>query len=188
MQNSFKTETGQKVMHKIFLPWQDEEEERWLESMAKQGWLLTGVGWSTYYFQQSAPGDYVYKLDYVDPKKKERDEYLGLFSDAGWELAAQYFRWYYFRIPANEYASDIYTDNSSKVEKYSRLQKYLVSSFVPIFILLITASNSLINSGSGHPVSIAIIGFLLALELGIAILGVVSITMVSRRIKRLQHD
>jgi hypothetical protein len=71
---------------KCFRAWQDEKEEARLGEMAKRGLHLEAIPFpGIYQFLPGDPGNYVYRLDFQALKAKDRDSYLQLFSDAGWE-------------------------------------------------------------------------------------------------------
>ena len=129
---------------KWFWPWQDEQEEGWLREMSQQGWHLRSVGgrvrvgrWHLpvglswfYSFVVGEPRDYVYRLDFQDSLKDKQD-YLQLFHDAGWENIGEKSSWQYFRkeVRPGEVV-EIFTDVESKIGKYKR-------QLVPLGILLI---------------------------------------------------
>lgn len=109
-----------------FWPWQDDAEEVWLRKMSQQGWRLTHAVIGYYTFQAGQPADYVYRLDYQTPAKKEAPNYLQLFQDAGWEHVTTSGSWYYFRkLNRPDEESQIFTDNESKIAKYNRLLEAL---------------------------------------------------------------
>ncbi|MFC1948610.1 DUF2812 domain-containing protein [Chloroflexota bacterium] len=123
-----------------FWPWQDEQEESWLRSMSQKGWHLVSVGLAgTYKFKAGEPRDYVYRLDYQTYKKKDEQDYLQLFSDAGWEHIGYMSSWHYFRKEAKEgEVPEIFTDLESKVAKYKRVLTYL--AFFAVIIIAVSHS------------------------------------------------
>ena len=130
------------IKRKWFWAWQDEKEEAWLAEMAKQGLLLEQVSLpGRYEFRSAEAGNYVYRLDYRHPARMEKDAYLQLFQDAGWEHLGSLSGWQYFRkIARAEEPLDIYTDVESKVEKYRRLLGVLVVVlliWMPIWFVLL---------------------------------------------------
>jgi len=113
---------------KWFWPWQDEQEEAWLRSMSQKGWHLFSLGLPCIYrFRAGEPRDYVYRLDYPMYKKRDQQDYLQLFSDAGWEYLGKMSGWgHYFRKEAGEGETlEIFTDVESKIAKYKRVLTYL---------------------------------------------------------------
>lgn len=100
-----------------------DREERWLEEMAGNGWLLSGKG-LFYEFQRCTPGECVIRTDYREFKNKgEFWEYVALFEDSGWKHLAgskgsgnQYF----LRL-SDSGTEDIFSDAGSRAGRYKRL-------------------------------------------------------------------
>jgi hypothetical protein len=122
--------------YKWFWAWEDEKEEAWLSEMANRGLHLKEVGFpGVYLFQQGEPANYVYRLDYQSLRSKDRESYLQLFADAGWEHVGDMAGWVYFRIKAKPgEAPEIYSDAESKMGKYYRVMMYLII-FLPFLII-----------------------------------------------------
>jgi len=131
---------------KWFWAWQDEKEEAWLHEMAQQGLHLRSVTGPGYYeFEMGEPRNEYYRMDYI-LDRKDYQNYLQLFKDAGWEHLGEMGGWQYFRTKAEGTAiPEIYTDKDSKAQKYQRLVTILVV-FLPIFITITTRP---IDSSSG---------------------------------------
>jgi len=128
-----------KRVFRWFWAWNDEQEEAWLTEMARQGWHLREPGtFGFYIFERGVERNVVYRLDFKTADQ-DKEEYLQLFADAGWEHVGEMGGWQYFRTEAPEgEAPEIYTDKSSKIHKYQRLFLFLVI-FLPIFS--VTLSN-----------------------------------------------
>ncbi len=133
---------GENTIRRIkwFWPWQDEQEEAWLRSMSQKGWHLFSVGLPCIYrFRAGEPRDYIYRSDYQIYKKKDEEDYLQLFSDAGWEHVGQMSASHYFRKEAREgEAPEIYTDVESKVAKYKRVLAFL--AFFAVILIVVSRS------------------------------------------------
>jgi hypothetical protein len=129
--------TNMEKRFKWFWAWQDDKEETWLSEMAENGYHLDYVTYPCIYqFRRGEPARFVYRLDYQTLKTKDRESYLQLFADAGWEHVGKMVGWEYFRKSyQNGEAPDIYSDVESKVGKYRRIMTYLVI-FLPILIIL----------------------------------------------------
>ena len=127
--------TNTVIKTKLFWAWQDEKEEAWLSEKAREGLHLESIPFPVRYkFQKGEPANYVYRLDYQSLKSKDRESYLQLFEDAGWEHVADMGGWIYFRIITNDgEAPEIYSDTESKMRKYQRIMIILVI-FLPILI------------------------------------------------------
>ena len=108
---------------KWFWVWQDAAEETWLEKMSQEGYHLSYVNLPCIYtFTVNEPRNYVYRLDYQPFHKKDREEYLQLFQDAGWEHLGNMSAWQYFRKESSrEDTPEIFTDFESKISKYRRI-------------------------------------------------------------------
>jgi hypothetical protein len=58
--------------------------------MSQQGWHLSSVGIPTVYDSESGePEDVIYRLDYPSYSKMDKEDYLQLFRDAGWECVGE---------------------------------------------------------------------------------------------------
>ncbi len=127
---------------KWFWPWQDAQEEAWLEEMSHQGLHLKKAHlFAQYDFAQGAPQNYLYRLDFQDSlKPKNKDEYLRLFTDDGWEHLGQLGGWQYFRKPVSAGGErEIFTDNESKIQKYNRFISWFglaYPSYLVVFVAL----------------------------------------------------
>ncbi len=111
---------------KFFWPWQDQEQEKWLEEQSQSGLHLKKpnnlIG--IYTFETGAPKSFTYRLDFQADLKDNNDSYIQLFEDAGWEYLGE-SSWQYFRKPNRAGDSnEIFTDNQSKIKKYERLVWY----------------------------------------------------------------
>lgn len=126
---------------KWFWPWQDNQEEAWLEQMSKQGLHLKQAHFmSQYDFVKGQPETYTYRLDFQNSLKwKNNDEYLRLFADAGWEHLGVKGGWQYFRklVKSGE-GTEIFTDPESKIQKYNRYLTFLGLTY-PSFLVVLVA-------------------------------------------------
>ena len=121
---------------KWFWAWQDEKEELWLHEMAKQGLHFQSVSSLGFYkFEAGEPRNDYYRMDFIIDRK-DYEEYLQLFKDAGWEHLGEMGGWQYFRTRAERNAiPEIYTDKDSKAQKYQRLI-IILTIFLPIFVTM----------------------------------------------------
>ncbi|MBN2147248.1 MAG: DUF2812 domain-containing protein [Anaerolineales bacterium] len=146
-----------------FWAWEDEKEEAWLRQMAQSGWHFKSVTAPGFYtLEQGAPRDDVYRLDFFT-QAKDKANYLQIFHDAGWEYLGENGSWQYFRKTSiNGEAPEIYSDNASKAQKYSRMM-LLLTVFLPI--LTITMVNLSRQVGTGLFFEIATFGLFLLMLL-----------------------
>jgi hypothetical protein len=115
-----------KRVFRLFFVWQDEQEEQWLEQMAREGWRLVRAG-VVYRFERDIPREVRYRLDYRSSAPGGWPEYLGLFRDAGWEHVGRFGGWQYFRTCSRE-APEIFTDTASRAHKYRQLLALLLAA------------------------------------------------------------
>jgi len=129
--------TDQKRIFRWFWAWQDEKEQAWLSDMAAQGWHLDRLGFpGLYHFRAGDSSKMVYRLDYRTLQHRERESYLQLFEDAGWEHVGDLSGWVYFRKEVQPGEDpEIFSDLESKSKKYQRLLLLLVI-FLPILTVL----------------------------------------------------
>lgn len=113
------------VKWRLFFVWQDDQEERWLEEMARQGWHLVKGG-IRFVFEKGEPAEVRYRMDYRRQFPGGKGEYISLYKDSGWEYLCEFKSWHYFRSPAAANAPEIYTDPESRIEMYRQLQRVLV--------------------------------------------------------------
>jgi len=135
-----------KTMQKFkwFWAWQDEAEEKWLREMSNQGWHLKKIGFPTIYTLESGEAqDYVYRLDYRSYWKMEKENYLQLFCDSGWEYVEEMAGWHYFRQAARSgEEQEIYSDAESKIGKYQRLLAFLGILMLPLMFGIINLNKA----------------------------------------------
>jgi hypothetical protein len=166
---------------KWFWAWQDEKEEAWLAEEAREGLHLQDVSpFGFYHFQEGQPGDYVYRLDFQSLKARDRESYLQLFEDAGWEHIGDMGGWVYFRHKVSSAElPEIYSDLESKVGKYQRVLGVLVI-LLPIMVILLPDAYKVDSLGGLASVVVAVLSAVLLLLFSYAVI------MLIRRINQLK--
>lgn len=166
--------------NKWFWAWQDEKEEAWLAEMSAEGLHLESLPFpGTYQFKEGEPGTYVYRLDFQALKSKDKDSYLQLFADAGWEHIGDMGGWVYFRhlVNGNE-IPEIFSDLESKLGKYQRLLGYLII-FLPIMFILLPNVNDTMRYGPFMIVPVV-------LSAGLMVLYSLAMILIFRRMAQLR--
>lgn len=165
---------------KWFWAWQDEKEEAWLAEMAQQGLHLETLELpGQYTFRQGEPGNYVYRLDFQPLRSKDRDSYLQLFADAGWEHLGDMGGWVYFRHEVTDSEiPEIYSDLDSKIGKYHRLLAYLVI-FLPIMLFVLPNVSDTLKYGPFMVI-------LIVLSAGLMVLYSLAMILIFRRMAQLR--
>ena len=113
-----------KTIDKLFWAWQFEEEEKWLNEMSLEGWVLTDVGFCRYEFEPCEKGEYQYKLEYLanSPRDKHSIKYISFIEETGAEYVGSYLKWVYFRKKVTDgECFDIYSDKTSKIKYFERI-------------------------------------------------------------------
>ena len=125
----------QKVVKKLFFPWNEDEEKKFLEEMSLKGYQLTRVQLGRYTFEKSEPKRVIYQFDFKGIDSQDEQEYLQLYEDAGWNLVYKHAGWYYFNREwtGEEFDLSIFNNNRSKSIKYKRLLFFLLITGFPLY-------------------------------------------------------
>lgn len=115
--------------YRIFLSTQYEEEERWLNEMSAKGQALVYAGLCRYVFQDEEPGKYQYKLELLNkrPSSDQGKAYLQFLEETGIEYVSSIFLWVYLRKKTEEGPFDLYSDISSAIRYFKRLQVFFIA-------------------------------------------------------------
>lgn len=132
-----------KRLFRVFLVWQEEKEEAWLNIMAEKGWFLKKYNFFYYEFENRQPSKVIYKLDF-QTNIQDLPAYKKIFEEFGWEYVTSFVNWHYFRGEKEKvYTEEIYTDKISITQKYAKMEKALTIGAAGL--LLLTVSNLLIT-------------------------------------------
>ena len=123
---------------KWFWSWQDENQEAWLEAMARGGLHLKDMkAFGRYVFEVGTPCAYAYRMDFDQSSGKD-SEYFNLIRDAGWEHVMQVMGWQYWRKEASDgKPAELFSDNASKIKKYKRFLVTLSGPIPALFIIVL---------------------------------------------------
>lgn len=136
-----------KKENKWFTVMDYEKEAEYLAGMHAKGWKLSKVKYlGSYYFEECEPAEYSYQLDYNQDAAKEKDEYIQMFTDCGWEYIQDFVGYSYFRKPVEEgcEAEEIFCDDDSRIEMMKRVFK---GRIVPLIILFFCLIMNCVNFG-----------------------------------------
>ncbi len=179
---SEKMNEEKKLMRKlkIFFPWEEEKHQAWLTAQSKAGWELVKMG-LFYWFEKRDDGPYRYEIDFFESGKKDKETYLAVFEEAGWEHVCSSQNWHYFRILESEYTTSIYSDAQSKIEMFQRYN--YSSAFVLVMFILFVDFDWMGQDGALILANVVVDVLLTALLIGNAIVSVA----VYQRIKELKQ-
>jgi hypothetical protein len=116
-----------------------DREEAWLNRKAGEGWLIVKAG-LVYTFAPIEPGSAVVRVDYRPTMgTADFDDYRNLFWDAGWQhvagsrgSGAQYFASF-----SGDTNADIFSDATSKAQRYRKAMAMTSVLLLPFFIITV---------------------------------------------------
>ncbi len=170
---------------RFFGAWQADKEERWLNEMAQQGWLLTDVTSMLYRFRRIEPKNWVYQLDFMELTGDDVLEYQQLFEDAGWEYVTNLTHWHYFRADGDANVQRIHTDLQTRIAVLERVRRMVLLAGIPSFSS-VAYFPAIIFSGRADA-GIAFLVGIYVLLLAVVILVAYSLLRLNHEIKRLKE-
>ena len=126
-----------KKIWKIFLVWNYDKEEEWLNEMAMNGWTLTAVGFCNYTFVKTEPGEYNIRME----RRPHDDGYLEFLRENGVEYVGRILQWHYYRKKTSLGPFELYSDIESRIQHMDRIGKMLFA--IGMANLLIGIANSI---------------------------------------------
>lgn len=110
-----------KTVHRLVWVWNFDKEERWLNEMAEEGWVLESVGFCTYHFVACEPGEYTIGME----MHACNHDYINFVEDTGAEYVGRMYRWIYFRKKTIQGDFNIFSDIDSKINHLDNIGKML---------------------------------------------------------------
>lgn len=132
-----------KTVYRWWWVWNFEKEERWLNDMAAEGWLLNSVGFCRFHFVRCEPGEYLLHIE----MRAFDDPYLDLMKECGAEYIGRVVQWVYFRKKAEYGVFELNSDIDSRIAHLDRIAKMLL--IIGIANITIGIANSLNASRMG---------------------------------------
>lgn len=118
-----------------------KKEEKYLRKQHKNGWEFVCVNFLCFYhFRKCPPKDVVYQLDFNTESITQKDEYIQMFRDCGWEYIQNNAGYSYFRKAASEMdgnGEEIFCDDISKLDMMQRVFKKRMIPLLCIFFFII---------------------------------------------------
>ncbi len=127
-----------KTVFKFFTIPQYRQEEDYLSAMNEKGWRFTGVTFPGFYhFEKSEPEQAAYRLDYNREGIRDKDEYVQMFTDCGWEYICDFVGYSYFRKQGavGEEREEIFCDDASRLDMMKRVFR---GKIIPLIILFVS--------------------------------------------------
>ncbi len=129
------------TIKKLFWVWDFDKEEKWLNEMAAKGLALVSVGFCRYEFEDTTPGEYTVRMEYLENGEKhpETHKYISFMEETGAEQVGYFNRWVFFRKKTEDGAFEIFSDHISRIKHLKRIISW---------IMLLAVTNLLVGSSN----------------------------------------
>ena len=120
-----------------------EEEEQWLNSMARNGWNLVRIDFLVrYVFERGTAGEYLYKLDLPDNLEHGMDEqqYCDFLKECGIDVVCHQKQWLFLRKKAADGPFAEKDDLCAKLQITNKAYDYAIrtlSTLLRVFTVLL---------------------------------------------------
>ena len=156
-------------MFKIFLLFQYEKEEKWLNEMAAKGFQLTDVGFCTYTFTAGSPGEYIYRLELLDssPRSAMGATYISFLEETGAEFVGSISNWIYVRRDAKKGPFNLHSDLVSRLKYVAKIRNLMLCLFLCFIPITVLNFNSLHDLDGGLSILAFVLPLIVQVLLGI---------------------
>ena len=133
--------------HKLFMIWELDREESWINDMAAHGYALVHAGHFTFEFDDTEPGKYIYRSLFLNgsAESSQNKDYYRFLDEMGIEMVHG-IRYpgncvVYVRALREDYPNgiELYSDIDSKINYENALRWYLLG--IAILMLFVAAYN-----------------------------------------------
>lgn len=155
-------------MLKFRILFDKDTETEWLNSMAQDGWAMTGFFGGFYIFDPCEKGAYQYQIDFTDRLFSVSNEYREFMQEMGAEIVTNWGFWTVLRKPADEGTFELYSDVDSQIEHYTKIRKMF--KIVTIIDILCLSVELLTAAAGAH------FGYVFALLIGACVLALANAT------------
>lgn len=119
-----------------------EQEEQWINEMAKEGWQLTAIGLCRYIFRRGTPGEYIYKLDVVERTASDevKESYFNFLTECGIRVVGEFKDWIYLQKKAADGPFDMKDDTYAKLRTVNKVYSFAVRTLcklLKIFAIIV---------------------------------------------------
>lgn len=111
-----------------------DKEEKFLNDMVSKGYAMKSFFLGVYCFEKCEIGEYTYRIDLIKDKNiNEINQFYDLIREVNAEIVQTWGMWAFFRKKGS---FELYTDNESKIEQYSKIQKtFLMLALVEALVI-----------------------------------------------------
>lgn len=125
-----------------------DEETKWMNRMAEDGWALKRFFAGFYSFEKCEKGKWVYQIDFGNRAGYVSDEYRELMSDLGIEIVVLWGFWIILRKHAEDGAFELYTDVESMIGHYRKIRRmFIVVIIVELICLMVELMAGITGTG-----------------------------------------
>lgn len=126
-----KQEKAMKKVWRFYTIAEYEQEEQWLNEMAKEGWNLTAVGLCRYIFRRGTPGEYIYKLDVVERTASDevRESYFNFLTECNIRIVGELKDWLFLQKKASDGPFDMKDDTYAKLRHINKIYSFTMRTF-----------------------------------------------------------
>ena len=133
----------------------EEATEKWLNELAAEGLNCVGAGclMHKYYFEQSEPGEYTYRIVILDHRMghPETVRYLNFLREDGIEYVTSGYRHFILRKRNADGPFELHTDRASLIKKNKTLKNFaIVTALILIPIILLNAGITVMHVVNRH--------------------------------------
>lgn len=122
-----------KTICKWFWSWDFEKEENWLNKMAANGLSLISVGFISYEFEETLPGEYQIRKQYMEHSLRhpETEDYIRFLEETGIQHVGTYSIHTYFRKKTADGEFELISDRKSLLKNLTILGNVLIIASIP---------------------------------------------------------
>lgn len=135
-----------------------DQEEEWLNDMAKKGWAFQRTNGVIYRFQRCEPEEFIYQIDFDEKKSKEGvGDYVAFRSSCGDQFVHQWKRKIYWKRETASGPFEAENNVAAKLRLTSKAFNFHLNSFIGLtliaavaFLVLMPMGRHLPESGFSH--------------------------------------
>lgn len=100
-----------------------DKETGWLNEMAERGYAMTAFFANFYTFEECAPGEYIYQIDFNQEFGHVHSAYREFMRETDVEIVCVWGFWIFLRKKAADGPFELYSDVESTIVHYERIQR-----------------------------------------------------------------
>lgn len=171
-------------VRKIYMAWEFEEEENWLNEMAAKGKTLAAYGFGWYDFEDTQPGEYTVRMEMLPhwPNHPESQQYIRFVEETGAEHIGNMKNWVCFRKKKADGTFDLFSDRESRLKYVKRFIPLMIFCCVMMLVALVPNLFMALKYGLWPNALVAVLGIWLEVYM---VKGLISI--INKK-KKLEND